>query len=233
MRYAVSMGGRSFVVVLLVAGCAGAPRRAPSPSSGLTCGSDADVSTKTTPRGIETWCEAGGVRSGSFERRAPGGALLEQRSYAADVLDGPYASFYASGAAHLRGRYVRGQRDGAWRGWHENGKPWLEMSYASGEPTGTWLEYDDTGAKMFEGVYRAGRLEGDWRAYRGDEVAATGASVAGRLEGAVLSHPANGATIEAPYRDNRLHGRRTYTTKEGKVFTQDYVDGVAQGDDGR
>lgn len=228
------MRGAWLIPVAVVIACASRPPRVPQ-ASALACGAGASEVTRTTVRGIETWCEDDrGLRAGPFERRFPGGQIAERSHYAAGVLDGDHASFYASGAPHMRGRYVRGLRDGAWRAWHENGKPWLEVTYAGGAPTGTWREYDYTGEKMFVGTYRDGRLEGAWQAFRGGAVAATGSSAGGRLEGRVVDQAPSGATCEIGYRDNRLHGPATCRDKDGKVtYSADYVDGVEQGSGAR
>ena len=217
----------------VVVACASHPR-APG-ASALACDARASAVTRTTVRGIEAWCEDDrGQRTGPFERRFPGGQIAERSHYAAGVLDGDHASFYASGTPHMRGRYARGLRDGAWRAWHENGKPWLEVTYAAGAPAGTWREYDYTGENMFEGTYRDGKLDGVWQGFRGGAVAATGSSAGGRLEGRVVNHGAGGVTCDAGYRDNRLHGPSTCRDKDGKVvYSAEYVDGVEQGSGAR
>ena len=224
----------AWLITVAVVACASRPPRAPE-ASALACDAGASAVTRTTVRGIEAWCEDDrGLRSGPFERRFPGGQIAERSRYAAGVLDGDHASFYANGAPQMRGRYVRGLRDGAWRAWHENGKPWLEITYAGGAPTGTWREYDYTGEKMFEGTYRNGRLDGAWQGFRGGAVAVTGSSAGGRLEGRVVDHGPSGASCELGYRDNRQHGPATCRDKDGKVtYSADYVDGVEQGSGAR
>lgn len=216
----------------MVAGC-GSPRPGPREAASLACGAGLTSASRTTPRGTEVWCEDDrGAREGRFERRLPDGRVLERASYAAGVLDGDFASFYAGGGPHMQGRYARGRREGAWRAWHENGKPWLEVAFAAGEPTGTWLEYDYTGSKMFEGTYRDGRLEGAWRSFRDGEVSGTGTAVAGRLEGAMTARGGDGETLELRYRNNRRHGTMIVRDKDGKVvYRKEFVDGVGQGSD--
>jgi antitoxin component YwqK of YwqJK toxin-antitoxin module len=228
------MRGAWLILVAVVIACASRPPRAPA-GSALACDAAASAVTRTTVRGTEAWCEDDrGLRSGPFERRFPGGQLAERGHYAAGVLDGEQASFYANGTPHMRGRHVRGLREGAWRAWHENGKPWLEVTYAGGAPSGTWREYDYTGDKMFEGTYRGGRLDGAWQAFRGGDVAVTGSSSGGRLEGRVVDHDPSGSTCDLGYRDNRLHGPVTCRDKDGKVtYSGEYVDGVKQGGDAR
>ena len=228
------MRGAWLIPGVMVLACAPRPARAPE-ASALACDAGTSAVTRTTVRGIEAWCEDDrGLRTGPFERRFPGGQLAERSHYAAGVLDGDHASFYASGSPQMRGRYVRGLRDGAWRAWHENGKPWLEVTYAGGEPSGTWREYDYTGDKMFEGAYRDGRLDGAWQGFRGDAVVTTGSSAGGRLEGRMVDHDGSGETCETGYRDNRQHGPEICRDKDGKVtYSADYVDGVKQGSDAR
>lgn len=209
------------------------PRSATPGPAALACGAGLSAASRTTPRGVELWCEDDrGVRVGPYERRLPGGHVTERARYADGVLDGEFTALYASGGLHMTGRYVRGQRDGAWRAWHENGRPWLEVSYAAGQPSGHWLEFDYTGNKMFEGTYRDGRLEGEWRAFR-DGGGRAGTSVAGRLEGMVSGRWGEG-TVEAHYRNNRLHGTVIQRDKDGKViYSAEYVDGIQQGSDAR
>ena len=185
------MRGAWVITAAVVMACA-SPPRAPG-ASALACGAGASAVTRATVRGIEAWCEDDrGLRTGPFERRFPGGQVAERSHYAAGVLDGEQASFYANGTPHMRGRYVRGLRDGAWRAWHENGKPWLEVAYTAGAPTGTWREYDYTGQRMFEGTYRDGKLDGAWQGFRDGAVAATGSSAGGQLEGRVVDHGPSG-----------------------------------------
>jgi antitoxin component YwqK of YwqJK toxin-antitoxin module len=228
------MRGAWLILVAVVIACASRPPRAPGESA-LACDTGSSAVTRTTVRGTEAWCEDDrGLRSGPFERRFPGGQLAERDHYAAGVLDGEHASFYANGTPHMRGRHVRGLREGVWRAWHENGKPWLEVTYAGGAPSGTWREYDYTGNRTFEGAYRDGRLDGAWQVFRGGDVAVTGSSVGGRLEGRVVDHDPSGAICDLVYRDNRLHGPATCRDKDGKVtYSGDYVDGVKQGSGAR
>ena len=218
------------VSAAVCAACA-APRTVSGGAGSLACAPGVTPAIRTTLRGTDLWCEDDrGVRSGRFERRLPGGTVIERASYAAGMLDGEFASFYASGRPHWQGRYVHGQRDGAWRGWHDNGKLWVEATYASGQPAGPWLEYDYTGDKMFEGTYRNGRLEGSWRAFVKGKVSVSGSSRAGRLEGEMTRVDSDGGSAVIPYRDNRWNGTVIARDKEDKVlYRAEFVDGIKQG----
>ncbi|HEY0482603.1 MAG TPA: hypothetical protein VGD37_34010 [Kofleriaceae bacterium] len=223
---------RCALSVVVATACAASTGQAPpSPArTAFACPAGLSAASRTTLRGVETWCrDDRGVRSGPFERRFPRGQLAERGRYAAGVLDGDYALFHANGSPHLRGRYVRGLRDGAWRAWHDNGKPWLEVSYAAGRPVGTWLEYDYTGTKMFEGRYRDGRLDGEWRAFDpGGRLRATGASVDGQLDGLLTRYGADGSRLEEHFRNNRMHGTLTVYRDGKAVYVEEFVDGVSR-----
>jgi antitoxin component YwqK of YwqJK toxin-antitoxin module len=209
------------VLVIAFAACARPPQG--------PCAGGQVVVREATPRGVASWCsDAHGARQGPFERRLPGGRLVERGTYVDGRLHGAYASWYAHGGRHAAGRYERGRREGAWREWHENGTPWLEATYAAGLLAGRLVEREYNGTIVFDGTYVGGRLDGAWRAFRPDgSLRGAGRSAAGKLHGTVTRHGPDGSRTEVPWRDNRMHGELVDYDANGQVTrVVEYRDGV-------
>ena len=74
-------------------------------------------------------------------------------------VDGPYTSWYPTGALRSHGHYVdfgaRSVPDGLWVFWRPDGQRWVVGVYHRGEPVGCFAEWDEHGAKS------TGTVQGD------------------------------------------------------------------------
>ena len=97
-----------------------------------------------------------GVRVGVWKVWFDDGHISQE--YHAD--NGPFKSWYPSGAMESEGQFVNGKRDGQWTFYHPNGKIFKNVSYQADSIHGHAIEYFDNGKKYFEGDYDMGELEG-------------------------------------------------------------------------
>jgi antitoxin component YwqK of YwqJK toxin-antitoxin module len=93
---------------------------------------------------------------------SPSQGESELRCETAGVPDGPYRSFYPSGAPFEVGRYEKGKRSGPFTQYHELGGVWATGSYEAGELDGRVVVTRPTGNARAKLAYRAGVPEGAW-----------------------------------------------------------------------
>ncbi len=63
-----------------------------------------------------------GRRVGVWVRRAPGGRVLLETTWAGDVRDGPTTRYYLSGRKHYSGVWKHGSKTGEWFYFHRDGR---------------------------------------------------------------------------------------------------------------
>ena len=84
------------------------------------------------------------------------------------VVDGNYATKYASGMIKMKGFYIRGKREGEWICFFETGGKQSEGFFKNGLRDGKALVYYENGQVYYEGFYKDGREVGKWVFYDKD-----------------------------------------------------------------
>ena len=80
--------------------------------------------------------EAPAARDGRMQQYWPGGVLKSDIVYRADVYDGEYRTFYASGAPYELRHYRRGHEEGLQQSWTEDGTRYLNYEVRDGRRYG-------------------------------------------------------------------------------------------------
>lgn len=101
-------------------------------------------------------CPAGSTRHGSPERvECRAGALRE----------GPFVSFYPSGAVFERGAFHRDARDGPFATYHEQGGVWVSGHFSAGRLDGEVIAQRPSGERRTIQRFQDGAPSGTWHFY--------------------------------------------------------------------
>jgi len=163
------------------------------------------------------------------------GAVLETRSYQADVPHGPWRRLARDGTVEAEGQFDHGLRDGAWRtrqdvdhyragklhgtvtrvGW--NGVKAFEGHYQDGRPAGTFQEWDPDGKLLGSFVMKQGSgVFTRWHAK--DKPAVKIEWRGGTPEGSVRVWSEDGVlVVEAGFAAGRLSGSWTQWWQSGQL----------------
>lgn len=105
-----------------------------------------------------------GKRSGAHRKWGPGGQLKLSERYDNDQRHGPSFEWYTRSCipAH-RGAYQFGTKEGPWITWYPTGAPNQKGSYVDGKPHGQWSYFHQEGNKIREGLLENGVETGIWK----------------------------------------------------------------------
>lgn len=150
------------------------------------------------------------VRDG-FEREfSPGGRLLAERSFAADVPHGLWREWYPDGTPRLELDFgpAGSEELRAGRYWHPNGALLAEGPCSGGLREGEWHFFDELGRLQRRGEFRAGLRHGAWLFLRPDGTKeAEGRYERGQRVGAWTLWDEQGAAHERSAADERFFER--------------------------
>ena len=107
-------------------------------------------------------------RQGEFFYYDEKGNTLYNINFTANVLDGPYNSFYANGKKHTEGFYKSGKIDGEWTGYYESGKPAAKAHYENDKQKSAVFYNEDGSTNRNNNIfYREASYPGGPPALRG------------------------------------------------------------------
>lgn len=77
-------------------------------------------------------------------------------------LEGPYRSFYESGAVKSEGQFIQNKSTGTWKYYFENGKLRMEGEIVDGKGVGSWQYFYENGSPKMTGSMLNGKKDGFW-----------------------------------------------------------------------
>ena len=127
-----------------------------------TCPAGTKLIGEHRPEGRSQWCATTAMTDTTLpltSRSFKGTLDLMHPPALPGGADGPFTSWYASGALASHGDYVdfgaRSVPEGLWAFWHPNGQRWVVGNYHRGLPVGCFATWDEAGKRS------TGTVDGD------------------------------------------------------------------------
>ncbi len=135
----------------------------------LNCPSETTLESGSSAKGVEHWCDRGGVMHGPYLLHHPNEEKATSGTYDNNQEHGAWTWWHDNGQQAQKGKYNRGKKTGAWTWWHENGNRLKEGDYLQGRRQGQWTTFYPSGMKESEGMFQNDRRNGVWNFYSDDE----------------------------------------------------------------
>jgi antitoxin component YwqK of YwqJK toxin-antitoxin module len=157
---------------------------------------------------------------------APGAELTEE-----PMLDGLVQRHDANGRLVEEASFTAGQLHGPFRLFAPDGHLLREAAYAHGLADGLATDYDDEGQKLAETHWQAGQRHGEARLYADGRLAQAMEWRHGKLDGPLRVYaPTGDLAAVMPHRASKLHGIVQLYDPDGRLMLEaEHVDGLRHG----
>ncbi|MEQ1567772.1 MAG: hypothetical protein ABMA64_19175 [Myxococcota bacterium] len=135
----------------------------------IECGEEHTLVATPSAKGLEQWCDQGGLMDGPYLLKFPNGKRAVKGSYAQNLEDGDWWAWYDNGQERYQGKYNKAKKTGPWTSWHSNGNRAEEGDYLQNRKIGQWTTWYESGHKREEGLYQNDSKNGTWLYYNDDE----------------------------------------------------------------
>lgn len=129
----------------------------------LDCGPGGSLTTTTVGSERVLYCAKDGLPNGPWRQRTKDG--VEQISYVAGKISGPYTAFYRDGAIKERGSLTDKKKIGNWITYAPDGTKLEQVSYVNDKLEGPAVKYFPDGKNAETKSYHVGKLDGKFTSF--------------------------------------------------------------------